>query len=473
MSRNILLVEPNYQTKFPPLGLMKISTYHKMLGDNVKFIKGYNQDILYDFWDKIYISTLFTYNWKVTIETIKWYKWLVKDDVSRIVVGGILATLMGEEIWKETGIIPHLGLLHTSRDVGDDNDLIIENMIPDYSLFNESSHKYTLIDDSYFGYSTRGCVRKCPFCGVHKLEPDFIDYKDIRPYIKSIESLYGHKQHLVLFDNNILASERLADIVNDICELGFFRDAKDEKRRQRHVDFNQGVDARFITEDRFKLLSKIAIHPLRIAFDHIKYKNIYTKSVKMASKYNIHHLSNYILYNYEDTPEDFWERLKINIELNKEYDLQIYSFPMKYIPLNAKDRTYMGKYWNWQFVRGVQRILNVMKGAVMYKEDFFYRAFGETKDEFLAILHMPEHILMNRGRDVQSAENEWLLLFNSLTKNEKNELLRVLCEGRHKNKLLNIIAKMHNKKLKSILDYYISPESITLLSGNLFVEESI
>ncbi len=38
--RNILLLEPNYKNKYPPIGLMKLATYHRMLGDNVVFYKG-------------------------------------------------------------------------------------------------------------------------------------------------------------------------------------------------------------------------------------------------------------------------------------------------------------------------------------------------------------------------------------------------------------------------------------------------
>lgn len=472
MSRNILLVEPNYTTKFPPLGLMKISTYHKQLGDNVKFVKGFHQDIPYTFWDKIYISTLFTYNWKVTIETIKLYKDLVRGDISRIIVGGILATLMSEELWEETGIVPHRGLLKNARDIGEDSDLIIDNMIPDYELFNESQHNYDLISDSYFGYSTRGCIRECPFCGVHKLEPDFIDYIDIKPYVHSIAKLYGAKHNLILFDNNVLASKKFDNIISDICDLGFKKGNKNNHNDNRKcfVDFNQGVDARKITEKYFKLLSKIEINPLRIAFDHIKFKNVYIRSIELAAKYEIHKLSNYILYNYNNTPEDFWERLKINIDLNKKFGLQIYSFPMKYIPLNAKDRTYIDKNWNWQFVRGVQRITNVMKGAVMPREDFFYRAFGETKKEFISILHMPEHLLMNRGREPQPEEIEWRSKYNSLTKNEKTELLTILCKNKSQNDLINSISKTKNKKVKSILNYYIQKDSAIPLVDNIVDE---
>jgi len=467
MPRNILLVEPNYPTKFPPLGLMKISAYHKKLGDNVHFIKGFDKEIPYTFWDKIYIATLFTYNWKTTIDTIKLYKDLVRGDISRIVVGGILATLMSEEIWKETGIIPHRGLLKSAKDLGEDSDLIIEDMIPDYELFNESSHEYNLISDSYFGYSTRGCIRKCSFCGVHKLEPDFLEYKDIKPYVNSITQLYGIKHNLVLFDNNVLASDKFGNIISDICDLGFKKGNKNRDNTKCYVDFNQGVDARKITENKFKLLSKIEINPLRVAFDHIKFKDTYIRSVKLAAKYEIRNLSNYILYNYNDCPEDFWERLKINIDLNKEFDLKIYSFPMKYIPLNAKDRTFIDKNWNWQFIRGVQRILNVMKGAVMPKEDFFYRAFGKTKKEFIAILHMPEHLLMSRGREPQPEEIEWFTKFDSLKKNEREEFLNILCENKSQKKLINSISKTNNRKIKTILHYYIQKEHPLPLLDNI------
>ena len=71
--KKILLVEPQYRNKYPPLGLMKISTYHKLKGDQVVFIKGKNTEIKAQKWDRIYISTLFTFYWKITIDTIKYY----------------------------------------------------------------------------------------------------------------------------------------------------------------------------------------------------------------------------------------------------------------------------------------------------------------------------------------------------------------------------------------------------------------
>lgn len=466
-----MLVEPNYKTKFPPLGLMKISSYHKMLRDNVSFIKGINQSAAYEYWDKIYVSTLFTYYWHITVKTIKYYKTLVKDDSTRIIIGGILASLMPDEIWRATGIKPLTGVLSYPGTL-DDNDLVVEDMIPDYELFNDVSQKYSLIDDSFFGYLTRGCPNRCKFCGVHTLEPKFQDYKGIKPYVRKIKQLYGDKPYLVFFDNNILASKRFEEVIDDIVDLGFGRGEKFQYVKngrtifkQRSVDFNQGTDSRLMKEKYIKLLAKVALNPLRIAFDHIKDEKKYCDRIKLAAKHEIRNLSNYILYNFDDTPEDLWKRLEINIKLNKELDLKIYSFPMKYIPLKAKDRSFIDEpRWNWQFIRGVQRILNVLKGTVMTAEDFFYRAFGQDEHEFLEILHMPEQILLYRGHEPKKIELEWQTGFRGLTNGEREELLKILCDNRTKASLKSAAAMSKNGKVKSILEYYL-PEN---KEGKLF-----
>ena len=69
----ILLIEPDYKNKFPPLGLMKIATYHVLLGDEVSFYKGKNTQLRDCEWSAIYITTLFTFQWNNTINTIKFY----------------------------------------------------------------------------------------------------------------------------------------------------------------------------------------------------------------------------------------------------------------------------------------------------------------------------------------------------------------------------------------------------------------
>jgi hypothetical protein len=264
-----------------------------------------------------------------------------------------------------------------------------------------------------------------------------------------------------------LASKKLDKIIGDFIELGFEKNAKyyyknkigQEIFKQRHVDFNQGTDARLINKFNIKLLSKISINPLRIAFDNISFKEKYINSILLAANHGIQNLSNYILYNFHDSPEDFWQRLKINIDLNKKYGLKIYSFPMKYIPLNAKDRSFIAEpKWNWFFIRNVQRILNVLKGTVMTNEDFFYRAFGESEEEFLRILYMPEKILMYRGNKPKPEEKKWLKKFQKLSKSDKQELIRILCENRSNHKLRSAKDQIKSSRLSSILEYYYANE---------------
>ena len=119
----VLLVEPDYRRMspgrvrsrkngkqdddslwYPPLGLMKLSRFHKDRGDEVQFAYGCEKSLFRDsdlfdpqaLWDRVYITTLFTYGWKRTIETITFYKEAVGGTVGRIYVGGIMASLMGK-----------------------------------------------------------------------------------------------------------------------------------------------------------------------------------------------------------------------------------------------------------------------------------------------------------------------------------------------------------------------------------------
>ena len=99
----ILLVEPNYKNKYPPLGLMKLSSFHKDKGDGIEFCKGlYKGNV--DSFDRIYITTLFTFYWKKTLDTIYYYTERVKNQ-KKVYVGGIMASILYEELMQEFGDI--------------------------------------------------------------------------------------------------------------------------------------------------------------------------------------------------------------------------------------------------------------------------------------------------------------------------------------------------------------------------------
>lgn len=624
MNREILLLEPNYKNKYPPIGLMKIATYHRCLGDRVTFYKGNPKDFLVDQifdecfeklnqvdptyewssrkdkvrmfiktkrislieeiidfgskysslsiewlkyysdyykkkkyldnpkYDRIYVSTLFTFYWKISIKTIEFAKLLVKDQ-NEIKIGGVMASLLPDEIEKEVGIKPITGLLDKPG-LFDDNDLIIDDLPLDYSILYEIDYQYPT-QSAYFTFMTKGCTRTCAFCSVPKLEPTYKDKIPTVDKFNEITEIYGEQHHLLLMDNNVLASPKFPEIVQEIKDMGFYKGAtyilpnqyeiaienlvrgtndkgfvrrafmllhdllanrikgedaqlfynildkyfllelntttkenllvshlelselfekyRDKSPKRRYVDFNQGTDARYVTEENMKLMSEIPLNPLRIAFDYIGIKKQYVNAIELAAKNGITKLSNYLLFNFKDKPEDLWERMHINIELNKRLGIQIFSFPMKYIPLfgeEAKDRTFVGKLWNKKYIRAIQNILNVTRGIVMHGESFFHRAFGKDLNEFFEILYMPEEYIIYRSRfEELGYTSAWKQDFYSLSSPDLQEAKSIIEENDFK----DVENKSENPKVLKLLAHYtISYAELQGSSGTLEVLKS-
>ena len=418
----ILLIEPGYRNKYPPLGLMKLSTFHKGRGDHVVFVKGLNPELRAKEWDRAYISTLFTFYWNTLIKTVMYYRKSVPSP-SSIFLGGVVASLMPAALRNETGATVVPGLLDSEGKLGLRGDNNIDCLTPDYSIIDPATNKYLDYSyptrDAYIGYSTRGCIRRCRFCAVRHIEPEFKNGISVAEEIKAIREKYGERKDLLLLDNNVLASRDFARIIEEIIDSGFARDAKLIREKNgrkipycRSVDFNQGVDVRLLTPNKMKLLASIAISPLRIAFDNIALKPLYISKVRLAAEFGIRFLSNYILFNYTDTPGDFHERLKVNVELNEEFrrrglDTHIWSFPMRYAPIfgdHSKDRKFVGRHWNRQYLRGVQCILLATQGVVGRKKDFFEKAFGRNPQEFKQILMRPEDYIIHRLKHEQNGD---------------------------------------------------------------------
>ena len=171
-------------------------------------------------------------------------------------------------------------------------------------------------------------------------------------------------------------------------------------------------------------LAEVNIYPLRIAFDHWKLKDIYEKSIRTAVKSGIKSLSNYLLYNFEDKPEELYYRLRMNVDLCEELGASIYSFPMKYHPINDKEffmnRDYIGKHWNRKFIRAVQAVLNSTKGKIGRGVDFFEEAFGRDVDEFMKILWMPETFIIYRRKYDETLRNRLAGKYDNYAGNDCN-----------------------------------------------------
>lgn len=488
-NKNILLIEPGYKNKYPPLGLMKLASYHGPHGknDKVKFIKGdKDRSVLNTIWDRIYVTTLFSFEWKEISKSVDFALIVARGDTSKVFVGGIAASLMhdrfvSEPRWRGVRFIS--GLLSSSPSESlqlddfmeelysdDFTGTAIEDLTPDYSILDQIEYKYP-VNDAYFAYASRGCVRKCHFCGVPKLEGEQRDARPLTSLINSIKERHGEKRDLMLMDNNVVASTNYRNIIAEIRDNGFHRGAKLRRPGKpavlRRVDFNQGVDARILCKDKMYLeeMATIAIKPLRIAFDHLGLRKAYETAIHMAHEVELREFSNYMLYNFKDTPADLYERMRINIDLVESLNRQdsdkktsIFSFPMRYQPTDLPDRSHVGEHWNRYYLRSMQTILQATHGIVSGSPDFFREAFGNSQEEFEALLLRPNHYIFNRfwyqkhgGKpEFEAFQSEFVKLSNT----ERTELANLLSSSTP-SKFEQLIDTAESAKVNKILPYYV------------------
>ena len=166
-------------------------------------------------------------------------------------------------------------------------------------------------------------------------------------------------------------------------------------------------------------------------------------------------MSNYILYNFEDKPLELYWRLKLNVELCEELDASIYSFPMKYHPIENpnffSNRDYIGTNWNRKFIRTIQAILNSTKGKVGKGKEFFYKAFGATDDEYIKLLYMPEAMIIYRFYfEGIGMTDKWWSEYSQLTDDEKG-IINPIIEA---NDFSNIEDQTDNPSVLNVLQYY-------------------
>ncbi len=228
----ILLVDVD--SKIPNIALGKLSTYHKAKGYDVTYLKlglrGFQKNARAKVIDGskyrlVYVSNIFTTNqnkFKVIKHNGLW-------------IGGV-------------------GSINPMLRLPDE----IDRMEVDYSLWPDN--------DKSYGFLTRGCIRKCKFCFVPKIEGKISFYRNVSEVVR-------HKTAIFL-DNNILAYKGHLDIL---------RELRDKKIT---CQFNQGLDIRLLNDKNAKLLSEITYHQKYIfAFDNINYKKHVEKGTKLFQKY--------------------------------------------------------------------------------------------------------------------------------------------------------------------------------------------
>lgn len=273
---------------FPNLALMKLSAYHKAKGDQV-FL---NFPLVQP--DITYASCVFT--------------------------------------WHAAG---RVGLPFDTQFGGPGVDLAkqlpagVEHFMPDYSLYPRVNFS--------LGFTSRGCIRKCPWCIVPQKEGN------IQPWASIYEFWNRRHRSLVLLDNNFLVSPTWRLTLDDI--IG----------EELWVDFNQGLDIRLVAEEVADYLSRLKTKQLRFAFDSIKYEAAVRAGVKMLTNAGIRSrkLMFYVLYGWRKDRTAV-KRMAILQDLNVDI------YPMAYRGSDGKEPARVREIIPDKFFHGPRRNINKM-----------------------------------------------------------------------------------------------------------------
>jgi len=260
----------NRRRPFPNLALMKLSAYHKARGDEVFLNFPLCQP------DITYASCVFSWHKPSLIEP-------------SVIVGGSGIDL---DTWLPNEI---------------------EHIMPDYSLYQN-------IDFS-MGFTSRGCIRNCPFCLVRRKEGGIKAWASVK------EFLNPSLRRLILLDNNLFAAENCEDTLNDLIEL------------QVETDINQGLDIRLLTDKLVDYLKRMKAKKYRFAFDNIAYEKQVRQGIELLLKAGIspRKLAFYVLVGFQND-ETAVDRMK----LLASYGVDVY--PMIYKGQDGKEPAMKSKW---------------------------------------------------------------------------------------------------------------------------------
>lgn len=205
--------------RFPNLALMKISAWHKNYGDTVEWAGSLEH------YDVVYMAKVFTF----TPDDIQSYQ------ADEIVKGGTGYDLISK--------LPNE----------------IESCYPDYNLYG--------IEDTAYGYLSRGCPRKCQFCIVAEKE-------GMRAHkVANLSQFWSGQKYIKLLDPNLLACPDWENLLGQLAGSGAW------------VDFTQGLDIRLMTDKKAAAINNVKYSMLRFAWDDphdmvtydklIKYKDVW------------------------------------------------------------------------------------------------------------------------------------------------------------------------------------------------------
>jgi hypothetical protein len=314
-----------------PVGLLRLSSYHKdKCNAKVELVHGNKVPSKFEKPDTIEITTLFTYWSQYVWDNVKFYRELYPDyKKTKIRIGGIYASLHNNkeefvQLCRKYHVTCYKGI-----------HLEAEEYFPDYELLFDLGAKINF----QIVHTSRGCHRKCSFCGTWIIEPEF-SYKDS---IKdSIEP--GFKiglKNLVFYDNNLLRNPKIKNILDEIIELK-------KNNKIGWCESQSGFDGRILLKDPdlASLLKQAGFRYPSIAWDwgYEKWQDI-EKQIKtlIDGGFSKRNLSVFMIYNWDiDFHEMEQKRIKCwewNVQITDCRNRPLDSLFDNYNPILNQDKS--------------------------------------------------------------------------------------------------------------------------------------
>lgn len=270
---------------FPSLPLMKISAYHKQLGDDVEMLNYLKH------YDKVDCSKVFSYTPDVDEMCV-----VNADEIQRGGTGYCISLQNGKEVFD--------------KNKNNQFPKEIENICPDYSLYPQYDFAY--------GFLTRGCPRGCGFCVVGKKE-------GLRSHqVAELNDFIAGRHNVKLMDANLLACADHERILQQMIAS------------KAAFDINQGFDARLLTVDNIALINQLKIRMIHFAWDNPR--------IDLTDRllfYNDHGVIKdrrrktvYILANYDSSEEEDLYRISTVARIGYSPYLMVYD--KAHAPRSAK-----------------------------------------------------------------------------------------------------------------------------------------
>lgn len=241
---------------FPSLPLMKLSAYHKSIGDSVEWYEPMFSGHL----DRVYMSKVFTFSAD--------YEWCI--DADEIIKGG-------------TG--------YYYPDGGQPLSDEIEHISPDYSIYYD---RLPQTKNTAYGFLSRGCPRGCDFCIVAKKEGR-CSYK-----VADLSEFWHGQKNIILLDPNMFACKDWRDLSQQLIDS------------KAWIDFSQGCDIRMMTSEKAEYLKQMRIKQIHFAWDRYEDKDIVVPKLKEFQKntgWGYGKMTVYCLCNFDTTFEQDLERI--------------------------------------------------------------------------------------------------------------------------------------------------------------------